>query len=211
MTEENKFISSEDKTEEGEKKENQSSSNTPDIAVLMKRFEDSQQFIEQLKKENSELREKQKEQASLQQLLEKMDTLDSRGKDKPQQDSQVDFRKLMRDELVSYERERVFKQNKTSVDKALVQKFGDKTEQVISEKAQELGVTIQDLVEISKKSPALILSYFEINKESKSTLPPQSTVKSSAFNQKPETERKSIFSPGLNLMDEWRKSRPQGV
>lgn len=207
MSEENKFISSEDKTEETIK-----DTANVDINALMKRFEDSQAFIDQLKKENAELREKQKEQASLQQLMEKMNTLESKREDKPTQESQVDFRKLMREELTAYEREKIFKQNKTSVDKALVEKFGDKADQVVSEKAQELGVTIQDLVEISKKSPALVLSYFQINKESKSTSYPQSTVKTSAVaNKKPEIERNSIFSPGLDLMAEWRKSKPQGV
>lgn len=211
MTDENKFISStEDNTVVEKKKE--TPPNTPDIAAIMKRFEDSQSFIEQLKKENAELREKQKEQTSLQQLLDKMNTLGSSREDNSIQSSQVDFRKLMREELTAYEKEKVYKQNKLSVDRALVEKFGDKADQVVSEKAQELGVTIQDLVEFSKKSPALILSYFQISKESKSTSYPQSTVKTSAVaNQKPKVERNSVLTPGVNLMEEWRKSRPQGV
>lgn len=47
------------------------------------------------------------------------------------------------------------------VNKSLVDKYGEKTEQVVAAKARELGTTPEALVEMSKTSPAVVQALFQ--------------------------------------------------
>lgn len=47
------------------------------------------------------------------------------------------------------------------VNKSLIEKYGDKTTEVVAAKARELGTTPEALVELSKTSPAVVQSLFQ--------------------------------------------------
>ena len=52
--------------------------------------------------------------------------------------------------------------NEDSVSLALNNKFGDKTQEVVANKAAELGMSVQDLQGLSQRSPAAALQLFQV-------------------------------------------------
>lgn len=66
--------------------------------------------------------------------------------------------------------------NTTSVQNALIQKFGDKAKEVVAQKAQELGLSLQALGELSAKSPAAVLALFQASPSAPTGAPMRSSV-----------------------------------
>jgi len=64
--------------------------------------------------------------------------------------------------------------NVQSVHDALTQKFGDRVNDVVAAKAKELGLSLQDLEALSKKSPAVVLTLF--GTQSQPSSPARSSV-----------------------------------
>lgn len=109
-----------------------------------------------------------------------------------------DAAKLVRDILSQEKQVDTAKQNITTVQTKLIEKYGDKVQDVLKAKAQELGTSLEKLKELSATSPAMVLALFGDVKTSPSPTttsihvngikPPDTTV------QRPE---KSIISgPG---------------
>ena len=60
--------------------------------------------------------------------------------------------------------------NEDSVSLALNSKFGDKTQEVVANKAAELGMSVQDLQGLSQRSPAAALQLFQVQAAAPATI-----------------------------------------
>ena len=56
--------------------------------------------------------------------------------------------------------------NEAQVSNMLRSKYGDKTSEVLSNKAQEMGMSVQDLQALAQKSPIVVQSMFQLSGES---------------------------------------------
>lgn len=132
----------------------------------------SQAYIPQLKTENDTLKmelEKMKEElASRQAVSEVVDKItaqqDTQGT--PPQVSGLDEQKvqeLFQQFNAQQQVQAVATSNQNMVDQALVSKFGDKAQEVVGAKAQELGMTVEGIVELAKTSPQAALQLFQVS------------------------------------------------
>lgn len=69
-------------------------------------------------------------------------------------------KQLFNNMLQEQTQSQVMQSNLQSVNDELVGKFGDKAAEVVTAKATELGVTVDDLMEQSRKAPKSVLAYF---------------------------------------------------
>ena len=79
--------------------------------------------------------------------------------------------------------------NEKSVSDALFGKFGDKTQEVVSSKASELGMTVKALKELSQRSPQAALQLFQAS----GNVAPRAT--SGSYNIAPATIREDGLVP----------------
>lgn len=82
------------------------------------------------------------------------------------QTSVVELVKKVLDDTNQTER---YKANINKTQEALVAKFGEKTKEVISEKARELGLSPQKIGELAGQSPAAVLAMFGVQSQSAGT------------------------------------------
>lgn len=133
----------------------------------------SQAFIETLKAEKAKveqeaqsLRELQSKQASIEQVLAKLNANDEALKAKEATPpvgglSAEQVAELVRKELDTASAKQTYESNLAKVQNSLKLKFGDKTSELVAKKASELGTTPQQLGELSKTNPQLVLALFE--------------------------------------------------
>lgn len=76
--------------------------------------------------------------------------------------------------------------NQQQVENALKAKYGDKTVDVVKQRAAELGLTPQALGELSSKSPQAVLALFN-TQGPQGPKPTTSSVNTSGFNQQQPT------------------------
>lgn len=94
------------------------------------------------------------------------------------------------DQLISQrEAQTVAQSNLASVQKALSEKFGEKQEEVYTQRAAELGVTVDVLNSLASQSPAAVLAYFQTAPKS-SGLPPSTTQASPVSGNTSQTTEK---------------------
>lgn len=140
------------------------------VEKALEALKHAQDFIPTLK---SELEKKDEELAALRVSKEKFDNLEAvvqrltanppnveeippatRGLDEQAVSN------LVKKTLAETEMTRKAMENLDKVQKALTEKFKDKAQEAIRQRAEELGVTPADLGELAKKSPALALQLF---------------------------------------------------
>jgi len=69
---------------------------------------------------------------------------------------------LIQNFTVQQQTEQVQNSNEVTVSNALVSKFGDKAQEVMIGKAQELGMSLEDLKGLAQKSPGAALQLFQV-------------------------------------------------
>lgn len=141
------------------------------IDEALKALQHSQEYIPQAKsalaqkeQELSELRAKLEQQASLEEVVSRLA--------KPNQpDPQVNqpsgsgldesaVMQLVQKQLAATQAQQSAYQNQQQVENTLKAKYGEKTADVVKQRASELGLTPQALGELSSKSPAAVLALF---------------------------------------------------
>lgn len=188
----------------------------------------SQDHIPVLENDNKSLKAKVEELSAietrnkeLEEIVRRMTNGNQNNEEKPQgvtpQNgglSADDAAKLVRDILSQEKQVDTAKQNITSVQTKLVEKYGDKVQDVLKAKAKELGTTLEFFKETSATNPALVLALF--GEASASSSPTTSSIRINGIKppdttvQKPE---KSIISgPGAtdkNRIELMRKIREE--
>lgn len=116
--------------------------------------------------------------------------------DNPPQSQGLDdeaVQELVQKALHQNERENALVSNLSTVNEALLNGFGEKTQEVVSSKADQLGISVDELKDLSKNKPNLVLSLFGLDKNST----PNTSVTTGSYNippsavQQPELEKPS--------------------
>jgi hypothetical protein len=157
----------------------------------------SQDYIPQVK---SQLSQKDQELADLRAKLEQHQSLEdvvSRLTKPNQPDIKDDHpnvsgldesavMKLVQQQLERNQQTMSAQSNQQQVENALKAKYGDKTVDVVKQRAAELGLTPQALGELSSKSPQAVLALFN-TQGPQGPKPTTSSVNTSGFNQQQPT------------------------
>lgn len=172
------------------------------IDEALKALQHSQEYIPQVK---SQLSQKDQELADLRAKLEQHQSLEdvvSRLAKPNQPDTKDDHpngsgldesavMKLVQQQLERNQQTLSAQANQQQVENALKAKYGDKAQDVVKQRAAELGLTPQALGELSSKSPQAVLALFNTQGTS-GPKPTISSVNTSSFSQpQPTLERPS--------------------
>lgn len=170
------------------------------VEDALKALAHSQAFIDTLKTEKStveqelsKLREQAQKNSSIEEVLAK---LTANTEKKPEEQtpptsglSADAVAELVRKELQAVNSKTQQEKNIAEVNNSLKQKFGDKAKEVLAAKAAELGSTVEELGELSKKSPAMVLALF--NTQRSTSNPTTSSYNLPRTSTEPELERPS--------------------
>lgn len=135
-----------------------------DMAALARGKVESDHFIESLKREASELRQELQQRAQLAEMIERLGKTPERQEYAPPQDKPADTvtKEVNLDELFEQkfrERETIAKrtENVRKAQTALQESLGADYVNILTSKAQELGVTKEWLNNLAAESPAAVL------------------------------------------------------
>lgn len=140
-----------------------------DVDGLARGKYEADKFIENLKKENDELRRKADQGMAVKDLLEAIKST-PQGNTEPNRDTQQapnppntdDLARIVKDTISQTENERKEAQNKATVVLKLNEEWGSNSTTELAKKAQELGMTIKRLEEIGKESPQALFNILGI-------------------------------------------------
>lgn len=85
--------------------------------------------------------------------------------------------------------------NLQTVNQTLIQRFGDKAGEVLSNKAKELGITVQQIGQLAEQSPQAVLAYFPVAQQQPAT---SSGLNTSAFQGAPSST--DIPAPSKSML-----------
>jgi hypothetical protein len=195
---------------EGKKYENSES--------LAKAYSNADNFIEQLKTENKELRSELDKRLNAEDVLseikrEREETLKatqiSRENTTPKLDEEA-LSKLISNTLDQKESEKEATTNIQKVDKQMKQLFGEqKAKEVLDTKAQELNLSVDFLAGVAAKSPDAFFNTLGISQKSESTIP-NTTVSTTNTEAVKEVNAGSTIAEGTwQSFEALRKSNPR--
>src|SRR5690606_29577106 len=130
----------------------------------------AQEFIPQLKSEKDasaqqleEMRQKLAEMESLKETVQKLTQKQPEPQPKEEGLDDEKVQQLIDQRLTQRQQEQLFEHNISQVAKALSEKFGkDKAEEMFYGKAQELGLSKEDINGLAAKSPQAVLQMFGV-------------------------------------------------
>ena len=137
----------------------------------------AQEHIARLEQENASLRGVAQKVDTLEQVLARLET--GKGSDNSLAPKVEDQEKLVLSVLERREAANREEGNRKTVLNALKEKFGDKTNDALTQKANDLGMSVADLGALAARSPKAVLEYFKV--ESKGTPNVQGTVNTEAL------------------------------
>lgn len=170
-------------------------------------LEASQAFIPQLKDENERLKRELEaykaevsKRQSVEEVIERFTT--SRQPQEPAQTSEAPkgldeaaVQEMLQRTLTEREKSALASQNVSAVRNALVTKYGDKAQEVVAAKAQELGMSMESINSLAASSPQAVLSWFQASTPSSTGAPARSTV-----NLPEHQEQPGIKKPAVSLV-----------
>lgn len=173
MTDETVF---DDKVETETETENEDT-----LEVLQKRLTDKDKFIEQLKTENAEMRKTVENADNAAQELEQLKNELKELKENSEKNSgaqprdntnpsltETDIEELVARTITKQEQERTAGQNILKANEEMIKIYGDreKASEAVKARAQELGLSMDEVKTIASKSPSAFARLVEVPKES---------------------------------------------
>lgn len=152
-----------------------------DLSQQLEAHAHAEKHIKTLEQELKELREKMQEQETMQEALNNISAKKEPEATKSEGIDAESLKGMTLEAIKEYERSKVVEANKKSVSDSLIQKFGDKekAKKAYVDKAEELGISVDTLVELAAQSPKAVLSYFGASSSS----PNPSSIKGSINTQ----------------------------
>ena len=159
----------------------------------------SQEYIPQL---NSKLTERERELEELRSTRVKQDELENLVKRLTQSNDSANtnaanideskIAELVERKLEATQQAQTASQNRSMVEAALREKFGDeKVGEVLRIKAEEMGLSKQEIADLAARSPKAVLTMFGVSGEGVQrqprTLPTDGSVRTDSFNTQPGT------------------------
>lgn len=139
----------------------------------------AQEHIQRIEAENAELRTVAKKVETMEQLLQRLEQ--GKGSDQAPMPKVEDQEQLVLSVLEKREHALRERQNREQVLESLKGKFGDKVQDVLQAKANDLGLSVADLGALAARSPKAVLGYFDTRSVAPSV---QSTVNTQALSPK---------------------------
>lgn len=167
-----------------------------DPIEALKGLQHAQEYIPTLKQELSqkdqELQRLRDENLRLKTVEETILTLNSQNQtpasqQAPQGLDEKQIAELVRNTLSQRESESLQKTNLSSVVTNLQQVFGADAEKVFYAKAQEMGMSAQEMNALAAKSPKAVLTMLGVKEGTRPVTPASGSVNTSAFQQKQES------------------------
>lgn len=194
-----------------------------DPEVIAKGKLEADQYIEQLKRENEELKEKATKASTVDELLSEMrkkatdpatvnpSSEDNSGADESQTKTQVSedqLQSLVESALTKREKENTTKQNVQQVEEHLAANYGEEAKSIVSKKAGELGLTSKRLGEIAAESPS---AFFALIGEKTPDVKPmtQGSIRTESVNMQSRGERNSTYYSKLRKEEPRKFNSPQ--
>lgn len=188
----------------------------PVVDVVDKRLKDKDDFIEQLKREQAELREELKKRVLADDQLAELRTEITRLKEENQPRehtapalSESSIRSLVEQTITAAEQNRTAGVNIQEANTALINHFGgdkDKAASHVNAKANELGVNVAFLKDMAAKSPSGFLKLMDATKVEK---PVDPTLKRDVRTESREYTPASGLKEGTKAwFDDLRKKDP---
>jgi hypothetical protein len=140
----------------------------------------AQEHIARIEQENANLRGIAQKVETLEQVLARLET--GKPADQPVMPKVEDQESLVLSVLEKREAALRETQNRNAVLDSLKEKYGDKVSEILTAKANDLGLSVADLGAMAAKSPKAVLSYFQV--EAKGTPAVQGTVNPQALQPK---------------------------
>jgi len=173
-----------------------------DMEIMQKRVDDSQTFITQLKEEKraqdqeiQELRTLSEKATALEQVLQTPQHPEAQPETTSQPSADEIATKaaeLATQTIQSMEQERVHEQNFAATNTKLVETYGDKCNDVVTDKAASLGMSFDDALDMAKRRPKVFETLF-IDNTTQAAPQPTSGVETPTFNTPPQDKPKSIM------------------
>ena len=124
-----------------------------DVNTALEALKHSQDFIPQLQSEKeslqgkvAELEAQLKAAKSVEESINELNSTSQTQETQTQSSfSEEDINKLLEQKLTSMQQQSLAQSNEQEVNKALVSRYGDKAGEVVRSKAQELGMTVEDM------------------------------------------------------------------
>lgn len=173
----------------------------------LKALQHSQEYIPQLK---TQLTEKERQAVELQAKLEQAGQLEdvvsrltAQNKTQAQEDkplasglSEEAVAKLVQQQLEQVRIQEQTASNTAQVQQALLARYGDKTKDVVAQKAAELGLTPQELGVLSSQKPQMVLALFNAQGSSG----PKPTTSSVTIPSSYEPPKAELAPPSKSLL-----------
>jgi hypothetical protein len=122
----------------------------------------AQTHISTIETENQTLREKLDNAKKVEDVLSKLDAqVDNATTNTQQEVDPVDIDALLEEKLTLREKQAVQINNKNSVNSKMVEMFGDKAQDQMLTKANELGMTVEQMQATAENSPNAFLAWFK--------------------------------------------------
>lgn len=188
-----------------------------DPEVIAKGKIEADRYIEQLKQQLEEFREKAEKGAKVDSLVSKIEqeaakTANANAQSKSNSGanesntktpvSEDEIQGLIEQVLTKREQENTVKQNLTQVDSQLEQMFGTEARNVVQKKAQELGLSLDRLKEVAAESPT---AFFSLIGEKPKDFKPMTngSIRTESVNMQSSVKRNNKF------YQELRKKNPR--
>jgi len=136
----------------------------------------AQEHIQRIEAENAELRTVAKKVETMEQLLQRLEV--GKGADHTPIPKVEDQEKLVLSVLEKQKAAEREQANRETVLNSLKEKFGDKVNDVLTNKANDLGLSVAELGALAARSPKAVLGYFDSKPVAPSV---QSTVNTQAL------------------------------
>lgn len=169
------------------------------VEEALKALKHAQEYIPKVKEEKTqaerELEELRKEVERLQNLEETVLELTQKQEQTSTNGVALDeegIAKLVEQTLTKKELEELHRKNQAEVVQVMTEKFGDEAEKVFYSKAQELGLSVEEMNALAARSAKSVLTLLGVtetvaHQQTPKTSPTQGSVNTSAFQPNPQT------------------------
>lgn len=176
----------------------------------------AQSHIQKIEDDNRKLREEIAKRLAAEEVYEKLTQNikgGANGEDPPHAPvvDEASIAALVERQIAAREENQKASQNVAKVRDALVAKYGEKAEEVYKNKAQELGVGLNFLNDVIKKSPKVAEELFGLKPKNESVSPTlPASVNTAVLNARPPAEPNAKIAGNTmtDLLAAWRAAKP---
>lgn len=189
------------------------------LSIIQKRLDDQLKFIETLKKENFDYREKLRNLENLDTKVDELLNMDRTSQDDTNgKTGQINVNDLksqgfLTKEDLEKEKELVQKTNNfKEVQKSLIDTYGeDKYLDVLTNRAKELGLSMEEVDRMAQTSPKAALRLFGADKKNTTGTATTSSINTQAFDKQSTTQSappKSVMygATTKDMINSWRQA-----